>query len=244
MAIGLQRCVAVLSAALLIPFTPQPGWAGSFQVSPITVTVPHSRPVAALSVTNSAEEPLSLRVVTYRWTQEQGEDVHVPTSDLVSSPPIMTIPPGRTQVIRVGLRRVDDPVLRAYRVILEEIPSHTNEGGGVRVALRLSLPFYKLPTGHAKSDLAWSLETSPSGTLSVRAQNNGALHDQVSRVDALKADGSRIPLVERASTILPGGFKHWQAGLSNTDTAAIRTLVIVRQGSTDEFIPWDGRRFN
>lgn len=57
------------------------------------------------------------------WNKAQGQDIYTPTTDLIAAPPIFTVPPGGTQIVRIGLRRAPDPQRElAYRVYFQEIP--------------------------------------------------------------------------------------------------------------------------
>ena len=228
--LGPVRALRFFLPALLIFLPVSPGQAGSFQVTPITVTASHDRPVAAVTVTNSGSEPVSIKVSTLRWIQQDGEDRFLEGSDLIASPPLFTIAPNRSQVIRVGLRRANGDDLAAYRLVLEEIPSANVEGGGIRVALRLNLPFYILPRRPAQAELDWSVERQADGNTRIVAANRGGLHDQINRIDLLAENGERVVLVERASTVLPGSAKRWEAGGGQNIRDRTARLVIVRPG--------------
>ena len=206
-----SRAVArAVVAGLISLFLPAAALAGSFQVTPISVTVPHGRPIAAITVKNEADEPVSIRVLTFRWTQEGGEDVHTKTSELLASPPIFTIPARGTQLVRVGLAKPASEGELAYRVILEEIP-RADPAAGLRVTLRLSIPFYKQPKVAGRAETAWSATRSRSGALKIEGVNSGALHDHVLRIDALDERGARTTLVDRPGVVLPGSRRQWAA---------------------------------
>src|SRR3990170_3108661 len=80
-----------------------PASAGSFTVNPVNITLPAGRQAASLTLTNSDAAPVSVLVQTYAWTQVDGVDVHTPTDNIIASPPIFTIAPGKTQLVRIGL---------------------------------------------------------------------------------------------------------------------------------------------
>jgi fimbrial chaperone protein len=198
-----------LVGALSLLLTATTAHAGSFQVSPINIAVPHDRPIGAITVKNEADEPVSMRVLTYRWTQENGEEIYTPTSELLASPPILTIKPRGTQLVRVGLRKSTEVGEVAYRVILEEIPKPAGDAPGIHVSLRLNLPFYKQPKARGLSRVSWSARRSKDGKLKLVAMNAGSLHDQINRIDAVDAAGKRFSLVDKPGVVLPGGRKHW-----------------------------------
>ena len=65
-----------------------PALAGSFQVNPVNLAVPPERTTTSLSLKNTGSEPVSVRILTYLWTQEGGEDVYSDTANVIASPPL------------------------------------------------------------------------------------------------------------------------------------------------------------
>src|SRR5206468_11183845 len=134
-----RRPSAIFAALLLAVVTPAgAASAGSVQIDPVSIELPHDRNSASLSVRNRDSQPISMRVRVYRWSQANGEDVYQDSEDLVVSPPIFTIAPDHRQLIRIGPRTAAAGT--AYRIVLEEIPPAVREGTGIRVALRINLP--------------------------------------------------------------------------------------------------------
>jgi fimbrial chaperone protein len=219
---------ALAAGAALIS---SPAAAGTFQVSPINITVPADRPVGSLTVKNGAAEPVSIRVYTYKWTQENGKDVYTETRDLIASPPIFTISAGGSQLIRVGMPKATSDGEAAYRVIVEEIPRAAAEGEGIRVALRLNLPFYKQPKAKSAPNVQWTALRSKDGTLELQGNNRGGLHDQINRIDIAGASGARKTIVDQPGVVLPGRTRLWKA----LADASVRSgtplkLILVKPG--------------
>ena len=79
------------------------------------------------------------------------------------------------------------------------------------MAVRLNLPFYVLPKGSARADLAWSAAKGPDGALLVTAHNRGTLHQQVTGIGALAANNARLKLSESMGVVLPGSARTWKA---------------------------------
>ena len=52
-------------------------------------------------LTNTSERSLPVQSRLFAWSQADGEDVYAPSSDLIISPSIASIPPGETQIVRV-----------------------------------------------------------------------------------------------------------------------------------------------
>ena len=208
--------------------------AGSFQVSPINISVPHDRPIGAVTVRNDAAEPVSIRVATYRWTQRDGEDVYEPTDDLIASPPIFTLDSEASQLVRVGLKARPGLGEAAYRVILEEIPAASDPSTGIRIALRLNLPLFKTPKAEGRSAIQWSARRAGDGAIALEAANAGSVHEQVTRIDWLDSNGKRAPLVERPATVLAGSSRRWLLDHAPLAAGGTIKLVLVKPGGEEE----------
>jgi fimbrial chaperone protein len=111
-------CWLILGATVAVPAS-----AGSLKVNPVHINLPAGLQSVSLKMTNGDTAPVSVRVVTYTWTQAAGRDVYTPSSNVILSPPMFTIPAGQTQLVRIGLR--NRAATGAYRVVLRKSPATT-----------------------------------------------------------------------------------------------------------------------
>lgn len=206
-----------------------PAAAGSFAVNPVQISLPADRRATSLTVTNSDTVPVSIRVAAYAWTRVDGSDVYSETGNVIASPPIFSIAPGKTQLIRIGLRK---PGAGAYRVIIEEIPSDAPAEGQIRVALRLNLPLYVTPKGGGKAELSWSAWRDRSGDLFVEARNRGAVHGQVVELSADRGGTTDI-LSKQMGVVLPGSARRWKVGKQPAIQAGLPLLLKVRSPTSE-----------
>lgn len=188
----------------------QAAFAGTFQVNPVNVVLPADKAATSLSIKNGSSEPVAVRVTALRWTQQDGKDVRADTNDIIASPPIFTIAPNGSQLVRVGLRSRTPGA--AYRIILEEIPKPKSNTTGINVALRLDLPLYVLAARGAKPDVDWSAWRNSEGELVLEARNRGAMHQQILGIDALDPAGKRSTLSSGMGVVLPSSARRWNAG--------------------------------
>lgn len=201
---GRHVAVSLLAFAMIVP-----ALAGSFQVNPVQIVLQPNKSISSLTIRNVDGQPVSVRVLTYRWTQVNGDDVYTPTDDLIASPPIFTIPANARQLVRVGLRRRTPGA--AYRVILEEIPRPSKENV-IQVALRLNLPMYVLTAAGAKPAVRWSGSRDAAGEIILEGRNDGAAHAQVTAIDLVDAAGKRTPLTTSMGVVLPASMRRWNVG--------------------------------
>jgi fimbrial chaperone protein len=201
--------------------------ASSFQVNPVNIILAPDRASASVSVTNTDKASVAVRVVPYKWTQEEGADVYAPTSNLIASPPIFVIQPGKTQLVRLGFAAREG---KAYRVILEEIP-RPNPGGAIQVALRLNLPLYLEPAKGGQADLAWSIYRDSAGETILEGRNAGNVHAQILGIEAQDPAGKRTILSKQMAVILPGSARHWKLGKRTDLGIGMSTTLWVRNST-------------
>ena len=224
--IGIAAALALLSGGML--FAGQAA-AGSFKVNPVQIHLPAGRNAASLNITNSDAAPVSIRVTAFAWAQVDGIGVYTPTSDVIASPPIFTIPAGKTQLIRVGLRHRSSS---AYRVQFEEIPREQAADGQIKVLLRLNLPLYLMPKGGGKADLRWSAWRGRSGELVIEGRNRGTVYAQV--VELSTGQGtSRNILSAQMGVVLPGSARRWKIAKQPGLPAGTRLALNIRNATSE-----------
>ncbi|KAG8150334.1 fimbrial biogenesis chaperone [Burkholderia catarinensis] len=184
--------------------------ATNFTVSPVRVELSAARKSVALTVRNeSPDEPVVVQLSTVAWSQNAGDDVYASTGDLLAAPPIFTIAPGASQVVRIGLRHAPSADRETdYRLYLREVPAAPKPGfAGVQIALEMSLPIFVKPAAETAPLLRWSADPRPNGAgmLALRVTNDGTAHAQVADLTLL-APGSNRPVATHAefAYVLPG----------------------------------------
>lgn len=208
-----------------------PAFAGSFKVNPITLAIPPDRTTTSSSLTNNGTEPVSVRVLTYRWTQKDGTDVHQETTDLVVSPPIFTLAPGSTQLVRIGV--TDRRAGGAYRVVFEEIAPQRPAGTMVQVALRLDLPLH-VEAANGAPDLAWKAWRDDSGAIAVEAVNSGTRHQRVLAIGHRRENGAENLLTQEMGVVLPASSRRWLLGSGPRFQAGSALTLLVRTPEGEE----------
>jgi len=127
----------------------------ALQLKPISVTFSAEESARTILLSNTGTQLLRAQVRAYRWTQENGTDVLRPSDEIYSSPPMLEIPEGKPQLVRVirqirqTQRNADES---AYRLIVDELPSVANTAHptNVQFLLRYSIPIF-VPSGDALS---------------------------------------------------------------------------------------------
>jgi fimbrial chaperone protein len=204
--------------------------AGSFTVNPVRVTLSATQAVAALTVRNVGTEPAVVQLETSSWNQHDGKDALASTNEVLATPPIMTIPPGASRIIRVGLRRPADPQRElTYRMYLREIPPPQPISQGLRVALLLSIPIFVAPPRMPTPRVEWHATRMQDGNLLIQAHNTGLGHVQLGELQISGAAGGP-PLATRnmSDYLLPDNSRQWTVPAKSIPAAGT-PLVITSQ---------------
>ncbi|MDX2236266.1 MAG: fimbria/pilus periplasmic chaperone [Hyphomonadaceae bacterium] len=136
--------VIALAAALSAPASAQPA---GVQVTPVILVADADSGQSSVRVRNWREREVSFEAIAYAWSQADGEDVLEPTNDIMLAPSTFVIAAQGEQIVRIAAARgpANDHRERAYRLILRELPSASEEVQGFRVQLQFSLPVFAQP---------------------------------------------------------------------------------------------------
>lgn len=218
--------LAALAVAAMLTSASVPARTGSLEVGPIRMQMIGPERTSTLTIRNSGSEPINVQIRTVDWTQPEGSDLYMPSSILVVSPPLVTMAPGESQIVRVvveGLAQA--PAERAFRLILDEIPSALGAlPTGVQTSLRVLVPVFVTPSTGSRSSLSWSA-TQADGQLTLTAANQGAARERLVNMQ-LSAGGRPIgdPL---EGYVLAGGRRIWTV---DTGTAPVSALTLTAEG--------------
>ena len=224
-----RSLVAGLLAACALAAT-----AAELEVMPVGVRLSTPQAREALAVGNRGHEAVVIEVETYRWTQENGADVYTATDELVVNPPLFTLPPGQTQVLRVGQRRpqpVDQEI--AYRIFLREVPTAAVGGrSGLQVLLRLGLPVFVAPPESAVR-LRWQARPTADGKLVVEAVNEGNVHVQLTQLQLQDAGAAGMPALALNAYLLAGQGGRWTLNPGRPLPSGARIVATTDRGRQD-----------
>ncbi len=188
-------------------------------VMPVHVQMAPGQKAATLSVTNAGTAETSIQIRAFGWTQPNGNDQLTATDAIVASPPIATIPPGATQIVRLVLRRASDAREDAYRILLDQIPPPA-EQGTVHVVLRISIPIFAQPKTRAVSHLNFHLERSAQQEF-LTATNDGVTHEVLHGLELGTNDGQTLVTTFSGSQyVLAGATRRWLITARNSSQPA------------------------
>lgn len=177
-----------------------PARAGAISVMPVRVDVPAAARFCALTVGNDSDHPVTVQVRGFAWSRDEGgADILTPEADFVVNPPMTTIAPHATRLVRCSLpAATPGSAEKSWRLIVDELPDPTlAQPGVVQTLLRLSVPVFR---GDPRAAPRLTAALDGEG---LRIVNAGDAHARISAV-TLVGDGGPVTLA-RPFYLLAGG---------------------------------------
>ncbi len=182
--------------------------AQSLAVLPVNIFLAPGQMASSMTVTNQGTSGTAIQIRAYVWNQKGGDDQLIPSDNLVVSPPIASIAPGATQVVRLILRHPPEDQEATYRILIDQIPPPA-QPGVVHIVLRLSIPIFALPTIRAVPQVEFHMECD-KGQLFLVGTNNGLRHASIRDIVLSTRDGRELKTERAASPyILAGTTRRW-----------------------------------
>ena len=191
--------------ALLLPALAK---AQGLTVLPVNIEMPAGQMTTTMTVINNGTTETSVQIRALAWTQSDGNEQLTASDEVMASPPIATIAPGATQVVRLVLAKAPTDKEATYRLLLDQIPPAAAPGT-VRLALRLSIPIFAQPATRALPHMVYHLENGGGATTLV-AVNDGGRHDTVRDLKLVSTGGgSATTAAEGSPYVLSGSTRRW-----------------------------------
>lgn len=187
-----------------------PCLAGAFSVTPVRLFFEPRDRAVAVTLVNEGPTGMALQADVYQWRQDaSGADQLVPTDDMIVSPPSLKLPPYTRQVIRLALLVPKNQERQmSYRLLVREVPevpTGTDKGVQLPIALVLNMPVFVTPAG-AQKRLDCKLAHTDKGQMAASCQNTGTAYTQV-REARLQRNGQWLASFEGNTYLLPGTHK-------------------------------------
>lgn len=193
----LGRMISYRSPLLLFLFLfalllPRPVTAGSWRVIPIFLDFDQKTRSGVITLLNDGESKISLQIKSYTWSQDSaGKDQYQEDAELIFFPRLLTIEPGKSAVLRVGLQIPATSGEKTYRLFIEEIPEarKADQGATIAIALRFGVPIYAAPL---KSEPRGEFVQAvlEKGKVSTVIKNTGNVHFRIQTVQLVGKDAN------------------------------------------------------
>jgi fimbrial chaperone protein len=158
--------------------------AALLQIEPILLEMNAPATAGSLTIRNDEDSAVSVQTRVFRWVHSNGYETLDPTTDVVASPPIVTLAPGADYTIRI-LRTATTVVQgeESYRLWVDQLPpSPRLVQSGVNILIRQSIPVFFQASQITRPNVSWALHLQ-AGRLLITAANSG---DERLRIASLK----------------------------------------------------------
>ncbi len=189
----------LVAAAVTLGGLPR-AYAGPFTIQPTRLELDAARPSGALVVHNEHDAALSFQIKGVSWSQDEaGQEHYADTTDLVYFPRLLTVLPGQSAVIRIGLRRPPGPVEKTYRIFIEELAPAAKSatpheaGARIQVLIRFGAPVF-VRANKPEQQLAVEAFHLAGGQVRWVVRNAGTGHEMFQGITlrALDASGAEV----------------------------------------------------
>ncbi|AXU97619.1 MAG TPA: molecular chaperone [Erwinia persicina] len=161
----------------------------SVLIWPIDPKLSHNEKATELWLENRGASTTLMQVRVFSWQQVNGQEQYQTQQQVLASPPVVRIEPGKRQMVR--LINQTPPAAGqelAYRVLLDEIPTPRAPGenqAGLTFQMRYSVPLFVYGSGldpdTARPELSWKL-VNREGKQALEITNRGSTHARLSNV--------------------------------------------------------------
>lgn len=225
----------ILLLLLFLLFTllrPLPVAADGWRVIPILLNFDQKTRSGVITLYNEGENKISLQVKSYTWSQDSdGKDQYQEDADLVFFPRLLTIEPGKSQVLRVGMQIPATSVEKTYRLFVEEIPEarKADQGATIAITLRFGIPIYVAPLkSEPRGEFGEAVLTK--GQVSTVLKNTGNVHFRIQSVQLIGKDASGAEVLRQKIDgwyLLSGVSRPYLFTLQEEDCRKATTLELL-----------------
>lgn len=205
--IALLQLIAILAASTSVR-------AATVVIWPVDPVLKPGEQTTGLWLENKGDTPVTLQVRSFDWSQASGEDRLIQQDDVVASPPIATVEPGKRQLVRVFRRAVaqpGSPAEKSYRLIVDElpqVPSIDAQGGtsaGLAVQMRYSIPLFAYAADTSgKAPLLVPTYRASGTARTVEIRNAGIVHARLTDLRLVSGGKEHVIKAGLVGYVLPG----------------------------------------
>ncbi len=238
---GATHVIVSTGAALFaVLFAVSAATAAGLTVAPVNIQMAPGQMATVLTIRNGEDADINFQVRPFAWSQQANTERLDQTDALLVSPPLGMIAPGASQVVRLVLRRPAADKEATYRILLDQIPSPSEQPGTVRFALRFSIPIFVQAAVRTAPHIRWSLENDGKQT-SLVAVNDGSAHETARDIVLALPGGSSSKVEANTSPyILSGATRRWRVLAPNVGFSpgvTVRLTARAETGMIDQMIP-------
>lgn len=223
------RCLGLLlTLAWNLPMSAR---AASVEVNPVRLELETGVRGVVVTVKNQGTETTRFQASVHTWSQdEDGRMTLEPTQELFFFPSMLTLEPGESRPIRVGISSAPRDAERAFRLIVEELPplAPVPPSMGLKILTRVSIPVFVAPKTKDRQGNIADVDLRQS-RFRFRVKNPGTVNFFVRQTRVRGLDGQGQRLVEKEQPgwyVLAGGSQVFALDTTAEQCRRIRSLEV------------------
>jgi fimbrial chaperone protein len=216
--------------------------AAGLNVSPVQIALRPDEAKALLTLRNDGPEPVRYQLQANSWGEDSTTGMKLaPTDDVIFFPTLLSLKPGETHNVRVGVAVPFGAVERTYRIFVEELPpaeKASQPRTTVRVLTRIGIPIFVQPSKVLESQQLTPIAVR-AGSASFALHNRGNVHFRAESVALEGIDSSGGKLFQRDQQgwyVLAGGEKRYEFELPKDLCAKVRKLRARVKGDREQVL--------
>lgn len=206
--------------------------AAALEASPVVHEVPSGRSALAMSIRNRGAAPVTVQVRAFEWSQPDGDDQLLPAPAVLLSPPMFTLEPGRSQIVRALLPAAAPGAAareRSWRLLVDEIPGARADDAPIRFALRLSIPVF-----HAAPRQPPAVLEARRDEQAIVLSNPGGRRARLRDIALVGAKGERWPLPGPVFIdLLAGAQRRWSWPVAAGSATPLKIVAVGEAGAIE-----------
>jgi len=238
---------------------------GKVMIWPVNPVIESTDSATPLWLENQGAEPVTLQIRVLGWRAENYSDSYDENQDeVLASPPMATIEPGKRQLVRLTkISEVEPGLEKAYRVLIDEIPAPpgpaketaTTLNTAVQMRMRYSLPLFiygkglweradsakKHDTPRGEPKLGWRI-VDEKGSRFLEVRNMGSVHARLTAVSLFNKGRTLDVAAGLLGYVLPGADMRWPLADTNLSLVGLELRAFVNGTKSDTiglYLPGD-----
>jgi fimbrial chaperone protein len=188
-------------------------YAATLRIEPVLVEVYAPGAASTITLKNDDSTECTVQIRAFKWSQTNGAESLVPTTDIAVSPPMVKLAPQTSYVARI-VRVAGRPIQaeESYRIFVDQLPQANNKPAQqVSLLIRQSIPVFFNARRDEEANVKWSLGYDAS-QLVVTAQNSGGKRLRISALSLRDGAGRTLSFgTGLAGYVLSGSKMQWRA---------------------------------
>ncbi len=198
-------------------------------ISPLRVELDGAGSAQTLRLANTGGTAVIVQTRIFAWSQTAAGDQYAPSTAVIASPAVATIPPGQTQIIRLFRTSAVGNEEKAFRISIDQIPdAQSPEASAAKTRLRFLVPMFLDRARAMPSELAWQ-----QSNFGLEVMNRGGRTARIAWIKPLDSAGQVVALENNSLRYIQTGNSTAWSGPSLCQRKVTHALANIDEVQVD-----------